>query len=94
MFKMAKALLFIIIIPRRAAFSSLLHQGSVGSRARSAHLPVALSDRAEERDHPAPVGLRHGGALLQEQPADVQLPPARRRRQSCRGEERGEQIAT
>lgn len=91
---MAKALLFIIIIPRRAAFSSLLHQGSVGSCARSAHLPVALSDRAEERDHPAPVGLCHGSALLQEQPADVQLPPARRRRQSCRGEERGEQIAT
>lgn len=49
-------------------------------------LPVSLSDGAEERDDPAAVGLRHGGALLQEQPAHLQLPAPRRRRQGCTGE--------
>lgn len=51
------------------------------------HLPVALSDGAEERDNPTAVGLCHRSALLQEQPAHLQLPTPRRRRQSCTREE-------
>lgn len=46
-------------------------------------LPVSLPHGAEERDDASPVGLRHGGALLQQEAADLQLPPAGRRSQSC-----------
>ena len=55
-----------------------------------AHLPVALSDGTEERNDPAAVGLRHRGALLQEEPADLQLPAPGCRRQSWRREKSSE----
>ena len=48
----------------------------------SAHLPVSLSDGAEQRDDASPVGLGHGRALLQQQTANLQLPPTGRCGQS------------
>lgn len=48
----------------------------------SAHLPVSLSDGAEQRDDASPVGLGHGRALLQQQTTHLQLPPTGRCGQS------------
>lgn len=49
-------------------------------------LPVSLSHGAEQRDDASPVGLRHGRALLQQQAANLQLPPTRRCGQSWKRE--------
>lgn len=95
--------LLTLIIPRKSwALSSppifqqdgrdglTLHFRPSRRREDPTHLPVSLSDGAEERNHPAAVGLCHGGALLQEEPADLQLPAPGRRRQSWRREKSSE----
>lgn len=53
-----------------------------------ADLPVALSDGAEQRHDASPIGLGHGGTLLQQQAAHFQFAPTRGCRQSWMGERR------
>lgn len=54
-----------------------------GQEAPPTDLPVTLPHGAEQRHHAPPVGLAGGGALLQQQAANLQLPPTSGRRQSC-----------
>lgn len=60
----------------------------------STNLPVSLSDGAEQRDDASPVGLRHRRALLQQQAANLQLPPTRRRSQSWNAQRIRDEMTT